>query len=335
MFLSKRTNGIYYIFYDGQNGKRTCLSTKCRNKTDALKYFINYSNKATESELLTTVEISLNDFSKKFIEYSEIYHTYKTTLTYKTTFNQALKYFGNIRLSELNTSQIESFITHRIKTGSIYCGRKDIVNIKACFKWAVKNNYLAKNPADDIKKVRAPEKLPKFFTEVEFKKLLTVIDNQVIKDIVQIALNTGLRQAELIDLRSNQIDLDRWLIILNNQNYLTKSKKIRLVPMNKIVKEILTNRIRNNNDEFVFKINDVKVYQDYLVHKFKKYVIAADINPELTFHSLRHTFASWLVQRGVSIYEVSKLLGHSSVQVTEIYAHLKQENLREAVDLLN
>ncbi len=59
------------------------------------------------------------------------------------------------------------------------------------------------------------------------------------------------------------------------------------------------------------------------------------LNSKLNLHSLRHTFASWLVQRGVSIYEVSKLLGHSDIIVTEIYSHLRAEDLRESVNLLN
>ena len=77
------------------------------------------------------------------------------------------------------------------------------------------------------------------------------------------------------------------------------------------------------------------ISQDRITKTFKKYVIKSKLNPKLKFHSLRHTFASWLVQRGVSIYEVSKLLGHSDIKVTEIYAHLKPENLRNAVELLN
>ena len=75
--------------------------------------------------------------------------------------------------------------------------------------------------------------------------------------------------------------------------------------------------------------------QDFLSHKFAGYVENAGINLKLNFHSLRHTFASWLVQRGVSIYEVSKLLGHSEIKTTQIYAHLRSENLSNAVELLD
>ena len=79
MFLSKRSNGLYYIFYNQQNGKRTCKSTKCRNKSDALTFFRNFSIEQELPVQLPIVEITLKNFSENYIEYSEIYHTPKTT----------------------------------------------------------------------------------------------------------------------------------------------------------------------------------------------------------------------------------------------------------------
>ena len=64
-------------------------------------------------------------------------------------------------------------------------------------------------------------------------------------------------------------------------------------------------------------------------------IIGSSLNPQLNRHSLRHTFASWLVQAGVSIFEVSKLLGHSDIRVTEIYSHLRAEDLLNSVNKLN
>ena len=74
---------------------------------------------------------------------------------------------------------------------------------------------------------------------------------------------------------------------------------------------------------------------DYVSRKFKKYVLKAELNPKYKFHSLRHTCASWLVQAGVSLYIVKELLGHSSISVTEIYSHLRTDDLRKSIELLN
>jgi site-specific recombinase XerD len=90
-----------------------------------------------------------------------------------------------------------------------------------------------------------------------------------------------------------------------------------------------------SDTEIIFTYHYQPIKQDFISKKFKKYVIKAGLNPKLNFYSLRHTFPSWLVQRGVSIYEVSKLLGHSDIKVTEIYSHLRVEDLRNSVNLLN
>lgn len=83
------------------------------------------------------------------------------------------------------------------------------------------------------------------------------------------------------------------------------------------------------------KVRESGIKQGWIVHNFKKYVLKANINPKLHFHSLRHTFASWLVQKGISIYGVCKLLGHADIKTTEIYAHLRNDDLRNAVERLD
>ena len=124
------------------------------------------------------------------------------------------------------------------------------------------------------------------------------------------------------------------MLILDNQNHITKGKKVRTSPLNSKVLKVLDDRLKTKIGESVFTYNNDAMSQDFLSHKFASYVEKAKINSKLNFHSLRHTFASWLVQRGVSIYEVSKLLGHSDIKTTQIYAHIRNEDLRNAVELL-
>ena len=163
-----------------------------------------------------------------------------------------------------------------------------------------------------------------------------VLDSMDLKDLVLFAVNTGLRQSELINLRFKQINFKNKSVILDNQYHITKSKKVRTVPLNQTCCDIINNRIKNSGiEDTVFTLNGSQIKQDYIVHKFKVYVLKAGINPKLKFHSLRHSFASWLVERGVSIYQISKLLGHQDVSTTQIYAHLQNESLKSAVDLLN
>ena len=87
--------------------------------------------------------------------------------------------------------------------------------------------------------------------------------------------------------------------------------------------------------EFVFSIRDKQIDEDMLTHLFKEYVLKAGLESRLHFHSLRHTFASWLVQDGVSLYEVQKLLGHSNIAVTQVYSHLQPEGLHSTVNRIS
>jgi site-specific recombinase XerD len=116
---------------------------------------------------------------------------------------------------------------------------------------------------------------------------------------------------------------------------MTKSKRVRSIPLNKTVVELLLRRKEKATNEFVFTLDGEAVKPDKMNKKFKKYVKGAKLNPSLHFHSLRHSFASWLVMQGVSLYQVQRLLGHSTSSVTQIYAHLTNDNLAETVEKLS
>jgi len=162
-----------------------------------------------------------------------------------------------------------------------------------------------------------------------------MVEHQDLKDLFRFAVNTGLRQMELLNLEWRQINFKDKYLILDNSSHITKSKKIRTIPLNVVALQILTERERSKRGDLVFTLDDKRITQSFISHKFKKIVKKSGLNPKLNFHSLRHTFASWLVQKGVNIFEVSKLLGHSDIRVTEIYSHLRAEDLLNSVNRLN
>ncbi len=83
------------------------------------------------------------------------------------------------------------------------------------------------------------------------------------------------------------------------------------------------------------KVNDVKLNQECVSKNFKKAVRKSKLSERIHFHSLRHSFASILVQKGASIYVVKELIGHSDISTTQIYSHTNLENLRNAIQKLN
>ena len=336
LFLSKRKNGNYYIYYLNEVGKRACISTKCKLKNEALKFLTNFKNQLEERKANKVIPIGLEKFFFEYLKYSEGVHTYKSTQTIRSAVNSFLKYFGSIQLSDLNTKSISDYLQERTKEVSPYVVKREIAYLSAMFNWAITQQYVNENLTNGIKKPKLPEKLPLYFSETDFEILLRTIDKQDIKDLANFAISTGLRQMELITLKWNQINFKQHTLTLDNREHITKSKKIRTIPLNIKAMQIMTSRHIQRNDELVFTYNEKPIKQDFISKKFKKYVIKSGLNPKLTFHSLRASFGSWLVQRGCNIYDVMTLMGHSDVRITsQFYASLTTDNLRDSINLLN
>ena len=333
MFLSKRSNGKYYIFYDQTNGKRTCISTRAKNKNDALKFLSEFQNNLRLASESKVIPIDLKTFSFDYQKFSEKFHTAKTHYMVRIIFEQFENHLGNPSLSEITNRDCEIFI-YKKATVSQYTAQKYLAHLRAAFNKALAQGYILENPFRKIKNFKIPESLPKYFTDEEFNKLLEIVKDDDLKDLILFAINTGLRQMELITLEWDQIDFSSLTLILDNQVNITKSKKVRNVPLNKTAFEILLERNKEVKVGKIFTYKEAAISQDFISKKFKKLVVKAEINTDFNFHSLRHTFASRLVQKGVSIHEVSKLLGHADIKTTQIYAHLRSDDLRNAVDKL-
>ncbi|MCH7963152.1 MAG: site-specific integrase [Bacteroidetes bacterium] len=336
MYLSKRINGYYYIYYKDKYGKHQGISTKSKLKSDALEFLTNFKSELKKKEHQKVIPILLDAFRKEFLKHSEAIHSPKTTKTFITTFRYLQEFLGNISLAEIKEKDIKAYIDNRITSASVYQARKDLINLSSCFNWSISEGYILTNPCKNVPKVKVPQKMPVFFSRKEFNKLLEVIDNQDLKDLITFAVNTGCRQMELLTAEWNQVNFEQSLLILDNHNHVTKSKKIRSIPLNKTAVEVLLRRKElNSYNQNIFIHKGRALIPKRVQNNFRIYIKVAGLNPKLNFHSLRHTFASWLVQMGVSIYEVSKLLGHSNIKTTEIYSHLRTEDLMKSVNLLN
>jgi integrase len=172
-----------------------------------------------------------------------------------------------------------------------------------------------------IRLEREPQGRLRWLTEDEIKKLLEACGksrNRDLRAAVVLAINTGLRRSELLGLTWDRIDLSRGVIRLE----LTKSGKRREVPLNAESYAVLVS-LGPKDTGRVFRKQSLRKAYENAVSNAK----LDDVN----FHTLRHTFASWAVMRGVSLKELQELLGHSSLAMTMRYAHLAPERLRSAV----
>jgi site-specific recombinase XerD len=141
---------------------------------------------------------------------------------------------------------------------------------------------------------------------------------------------------ELLTLRWSQIDFKEKVLILDNQFSITKSKRVRAIPLNLSALQIFTKleiNSRNNTDanNLIFSQNGHIINPGFIGRSFKGYVLKAGLNPKLHWHSLRHTCASWLIQKGVPIFNIQHILGHADIKTTAIYSHIRNEDLSEAL----
>lgn len=179
----------------------------------------------------------------------------------------------------------------------------------------------------------------RYLEKIEAKMLMSELKglSELWHCIAVLALNTGMRAGEIFSLRGENINFFQKTIILGN----SKSGKQRFIPLNETAYKILLENKKEKDSLIFHQVANPKVPFLKVSKVYRKAVANCGLNFGITdnrnkvvFHTLRHTFASWLVQEGVPIYIVSDLLGHGSVKITERYAHLAPNQGRDAVNLI-
>jgi site-specific recombinase XerD len=315
------------------------ISTKQTTKPLALKFLYEFNQDIANRKKI--VHKTLNQFRNEYELTSSNTFSKKYQSIVKSTFYIFCKDIDSniplVKITPLITERFFAQTFQRTQHGAWLYYRV----LKSAFNKAVNWNYINENPLNKIKLPKPTKKNPAFINEIELIKILSNEANPELRQIYSFAFNTGMRREEILSLQWKAIDFKNELVNVNNSEvFRTKNKTDRTIPMNNKVKEILLSRypklIDINRESFVFsKPNGIKFSGDFICKTFKKAVIKSELSNDIHFHSLRHSFASNLVSKGVSIYEVSKLLGHSSVNVTQIYAHLRTEDLRASINLLN
>lgn len=209
------------------------------------------------------------------------------------------------------------------------------VCLSAIFRHAMDEKYIVENPLRKLKKYKLEDKGKiKYYSNEELSLIFETID-PFWRDHIEFLYLTGLRKGELINLVWDNVDItdDReQIIIASNDGWKSKTGKSRIVPLNRKAVDIL-NKFKNKNKTYVFtNKKNGKILPDKPYHALKKALELLRLEGDI--HKLRHTFAAHLVMKGVNIYDVSKLLGHTDIKTTEVYAHLAPEYLKKVVDIL-
>jgi integrase len=256
-------------------------------------------------------------------------------------YRAALKRFqaicGDVVLGKLTARHWDIYRIERLRHVSPISVNIELRTLRAFLNTAIRWGNLEHNPFSKQPFATVSEQTSTFFTREDFQKLITVIKQPWLKETVIFTVLTGLRRGELINLQWQDVDLQRRVItIQSNPTFRTKQGKKRVLPLNETAFQLLASKHSKDVGEYVFMVRGKQIAEDWLSQLFKRAVREAGLNDKLHWHSLRSSFASWLVINGVSIYAVSKLLGHSSVAITQKhYAHLATENLHSDVNKIS
>ncbi len=338
MYLTKNNKSPYYQIVYFPNGKRTTVSTKTTNLQEANKFLGSFLVSPQEQKQQNK-NIPLSKFQDEYCSYVSNSKSKSYLRSIGLSFSRLKLFCGDMNINWLDTRTLDKFITstyaHAPKASSLYYR-----TLKAAFSKAVVWNYLPENP---LKKIKAPKQVktfPVFISLSEFQSILDKTEQPYLKDLFITGFYTGMRLGEIINMKWSWIDFNQNIIkVQNSDTFTTKSKKERIIPINNTLSLVLLNRVPQvlsiNQDEFVFyRVKGIRLNENFVSKKFKKSVRAAGLDDKIHFHTLRHSFASMLVQRGVSLYVVKELLGHEDLSTTQIYSHLQKQNLMDAVNLL-
>lgn len=205
------------------------------------------------------------------------------------------------------------------------------------YKYLVFMDKIKSNPCDGIKAPKLEKKLPTYLTNEEIAKLFNIRLTKPVdyrnKAILEVMYATGARISEVINLELNQIDFEECII-----RVVGKGKKERIIPLDDVAIDALDNYInnyrpfliKNETCNYVFlNKNGEKISRQMIFKMLKNLANKAGITKEISPHTLRHSFASNLLNNGADLRVIQELLGHENLETTEIYSHLQNKKIKD------
>mgnify|MGYP000611138739 FL=1 len=246
-----------------------------------------------------------------------------------------LKNYTNKDLISLKKEDIKDFLDNVEAIARTKAHYLTVFN--SFYKYLVFMDKIKSNPCDGIKAPKLEKKLPTYLTNEEIAKLFNIRLTKPVdyrnKAILEVMYATGARISEVINLELNQIDFEECII-----RVVGKGKKERIIPLDDVAIEALDNYInnyrpfliKNETCNYVFlNKNGEKISRQMIFKMLKNLANKAGITKEISPHTLRHSFASNLLNNGADLRVIQELLGHENLETTEIYSHLQNKKIKD------
>lgn len=242
-------------------------------------------------------------------------------------------------LIDANENDLQEFLYHRFNLGFKASSNARLLScLKKFYRFLNLNKYRADDPSLNLKSPKIAKNLPKSLSEEQVEALLNapnIKDPIGLRDkaMLELLYATGLRVSELVSLTLNNINLSQGLI-----RVFGKGNKERIIPMgaeaNHWLQEFFNfarkNLLGNKQSDILFPSSrNLQMTRQTFWHRIKHYAVLSDIDTsKLSPHTLRHAFATHLVDHGADLRVVQMLLGHSDLSTTQIYTHIAKARLK-------
>ncbi|MDD5687669.1 MAG: site-specific tyrosine recombinase XerD [Elusimicrobia bacterium] len=278
-----------------------------------------------------------NDLLNSFISYISVEKglAKNTVISYKRDIEKYFIYLKKHFLDFLNVTEenITDYLWERkLEKKSVQTVFREQESIKSLYKFLFIEGYIKQNPAGQLKSPRLEKYLPDTLSIEEVDKLLSTPDIKKIKGlrdkaILETLYATGMRVSELTELKISDVNFEVGFI-----KCFGKGSKERIVPIgSKAIESInsyLNKRKKTDNKMLFLNPSDNKISRISVWEIIKKYAKIAGITKKISPHTLRHSFASHILERGADLRTIQEMLGHASISTTQIYTHIDKKFLK-------
>ena len=261
-----------------------------------------------------------------------------TILAYQSDLADFFEFLGEVNLEDIKRKDFSLFTKHLARNNLTPSTiTRKIASLKGFFKYLSFKRIIKTNPSNALNSPKLPKKLPKVLTITEVDKILQ--ENLSDRDyaIIELLYSAGVRVSELTELELKNIDLAQKTVKIFG-----KGSKERIVPIGQrccdCIRKYFKKReliaLKYNSKPFLFLEEDGKKITRQKVYKII-HALGNGIDKNISPHTLRHSFATHLLERGADLRVVQELLGHSSIVTTQLYTHISKKTLREVYFNIN
>ena len=249
-------------------------------------------------------------------------YSLSTRKSYSHCFEKFLEHFTGHDINSLTKDQITDYLLRESDKGISAVYQNQIIN---AIKFYYEKVLGRKKEFYNLPRAKRPFKLPTVFSEEEIVRLLAQVSNFKHKCILYLIYSAGLRISEAVKMKISDIDSERNMIFVRG----AKGKKDRTTLLSRKLLEMLRQYYKiYKPKEYLFEGETGGQYSVTSIQKvFNRALLASGINKKATVHSLRHSFATHLLERGTDLRYIQELLGHNSSKTTEIYTHVTKKGM--------